>query len=80
MKHMYNPIAFFPQNSIEMLVYYVYISNLKMLDDSIHVLLKSTGCEKEKTFAKRQLIQSLMHSSLSNISLFLVYVAEILQE
>ena len=51
-----------------------------MLDDSIHVLLKSTGCEKEKTFAKRQLMQSLIHSSLSNISLFLVYVAEILQE
>lgn len=51
-----------------------------MLDDSIHELPKSTGCKKKKTFAKRQLMQSLIHPTLSNISLFLANAVEILQE
>ena len=78
MEDIYHPIAFFPQKFHWNIVSYVFIYNLKMLDDSVHELPKFTGCKKKKTFAKRQLMQGLIHPTLSNISLFLVNAVEIL--
>lgn len=68
MEDIYHPIAFFSQKLHWNIISYVFIYNLKILDDSVHLLSKSTGCKKKKTFAKRQLMQSLIHSTLSNIS------------
>lgn len=56
MEDIYHPIAFFSQKLHWNIISYVSIYNLKMLDDSIHLLPKSTGCKKKKTFAKRQLM------------------------
>ena len=80
MEDIYHPIAFLHHIFHWNIVSYVFIYNLKMLDDSVHELPKSTGCKKKKTFAKRQLMQGLIHPTLSNISLFLVNAVEILQE